>query len=353
MKKTSSFSAAIVAFALGALTTGCSLCEGNFHADEITSLDAIRGCEEITGSLWIHTSYLGGAEEIDLPNLRRVEGMLTIGGGDELKRVLLPNLEEVLNDDAQQTQIGLSIGATNLQKVDLSSLTRAAGAFALEGPIEELPLGPIEEAGRTLTLMDLVVEELDFSRVPTMYEVSIQRSKGLSRVDLSTANSGALGMNVLVLLNESELTLDISGATLLDRIEVSQNQADVQVVTESATQAMGGILIDANEGVSRLDLGPAFADLEGLEITDNNGFVSASGSAVERIGSLLIQQNPDLESLSFPNLTTVERSFEITGNGKLPNCQAETLFQQIEGSLGFHTGIYYQNLDDGCPDKQS
>lgn len=294
-------------------------CDGDYVIEDLTgaagmadnvSVSDIVNCTTITGYLSIRD-----AEEVNLPRLEKVVGFIEVVSAT-LKTLSLPALTTVE-------------GHVPVEHYSVASIEIHAGALA------SLDLSSLETLGNATDTgsFDLVgnrkLDALDLPALTSVGRVTVETCGVLTHVSLPlVASSSLLVRNNLMLTMLSAPKL--KGATYLSVIHNSSLKSLALPALATADNALDIFFNDALETVNL----PALASV-GLE--------AEAPASSEVVAGLRVASNASLTSVTAPGLTKVANGFEISGNTKLPTCQAQAILDQvtltdatpkIEGNMG-------------------
>jgi hypothetical protein len=342
------------------LATGCGMGICNDSRAEIESMAALENlsaCTVTTGQVIIQTLHFKNPpEEIHLPNLLHAEQGIQIDGAETVKRISLPALIDSgvkASDDGANIQIDTLIRGDVLTQVDLSALTRVHLGFSIDGPVTDLNLGPLEDLQGGLGFSRMEVGQIE---IPTLTKLGtglgLSDMNGLALFSIPNVSWVHPHLITMSFVRNVDLGEVVIGGEELPDLVITENEGGMSLSSPDAL-AMGSLDMEGNNGVVSLSVKGDAREDSLFRITDNTGLTSLSAPDVTRLHTLHVKSNPDLQTLSFPQLTQMDQRLNIVDNPRLPNCQAKAIADAIAPNSPFIPIIYSQNLDDECPNKES
>lgn len=349
---------ALLAFACGSeqlslgegeapLDTGEPACnggvvQGSVEVNNQLELEALVGCEEIVGNLWIHA--FAGVDLRPLASLRIVRGDLAVGPNDtgfDLVESLegLEALEQVSRLSIHYLGATDLLPLANLKRVefDPQSPFSSGGSIDISGCpnlIDLTGLGNLERWDQLSLSGNTSLASLNGIGLPTLGEPAILTQELPALRDVS-ALAGLERIGVLHLWGTGLEHIAPLGVRIIRNLNLTDNNALVHIDGLAALE-VAGISITENDALEHLPEWPALSLLSDVQIVNNASLHTIPQYAIDlpgggvRLGSLLSPStNPDvLHRQQFV-------VFDIGGNPKLRSLALPTGLER-----GQYVGIY-------------
>jgi hypothetical protein len=300
--------------------------------DNQLALDALEGCENISGDLEISFA----ADLRVLHALRNVFGSLTFHPSSSTQRSLegLENLELVKGD----------LRLSSLEVTSLASLAglRAVGAGPGRGLVLENTFG-LQNLSGLEQLENL--HNLSISGAPELVSIdelqlALQmESLGLSSVPrLASIESLSRHVARLDLLALSSTGLSSLGTALpdnIDQLTITDNGLLTDTNALLGLRSLRWLQIQGNPRLTNIAFPVQVSRLDALIVADNPQLGTLSLFTLERLDDLEILRNSSLTSIELPSLTVPVLNLIVVSNGSLP---AESFRSLMPGTAKLKIG---------------
>ncbi|MBJ6761406.1 hypothetical protein JGU66_11575 [Myxococcaceae bacterium JPH2] len=207
------------------------------------------------------------------------------------------------------------------------------GTYVVRGPAD---LAALQGVARIVGGLELVGKELTEVKLPALTTVegalSITDTLRLERVQLPS-------------LRLVQADVIVRNNTRLETLELGPQRAPEQG-TKSEWWVQGSLHVENNPSLASLG-GMAFM-VPRLSINvHNNANLRVPGemSMVENLlGSLVLQDNPQLQSIPFPRLQSAQADVTIWNNSALPNLTGLDALRRIGGALNIRNNAHLRSL---------
>jgi hypothetical protein len=340
------------------------VCLGSFEIRNFADIDLVSSCARITGDLELGAN---GLVEIVLPTLERVDGDVTVVGGSSLLRIEMPDLEEIgggLSEPALLDELAvprlrtvggiITTGGGVLPGLSLDCLDSAAAIVAPGTPVSAPRLTSVPgsvAAPLQAPLLAIIGGTLSYEDgidLPALYRVTDLQIFTGSSIDLpalkNVVHTGTIGCVAAPTATVLALpALERAGSLAIcpwPALTAIQLPALLRI---AGPPRLGGLSIALGPGVGPLDL-PALATLNGdatlgvatsLPLVSSLPGVLTANAAVDApvltTTEGLVLNGP----LSAPGLTTVSGVMTVNAPVDLPALatvsRALTLQQGVSG----------------------
>jgi hypothetical protein len=266
---------------------GCAVvCEE--ESTELTTVAAVsqfaaRGCEVLSGSLWIHGSALRNVDGLESGSLRVVGGDLTLGDSTALEHVR---------------------GLRNLERI--------GGSLVIQSNEELTTLEGLEGLERVGS--NSVSNTIVLATNPRLASVAALGNVSRMLAGLVVTGNAALA---------SLTGIDSMRAT--SNVLIANNAALTQLGGLQTLEAVGMVTIASNQAITSVQL-PALETAETLAFTGLNQLTTISLPELTTVSaSLTIAANPLLGTLGDTDSWLAVESMIITDNPSLPQCEIDLL----------------------------
>ncbi|CAK9438657.1 uncharacterized protein LODBEIA_P28810 [Lodderomyces beijingensis] len=275
--------------------SGCSF--SSFTATAAGQLQSVAACETAVGDVVV---YGDSFRSIELTGLKQLYGNLAIRNASQATVVNAPTLQLVSG------QLEVS-GGTILSNLNLAQLTTV-------GSLEFNALPALEHTGLTagLTSADSIV----------ISDTGLSQLTGINVYKLKVFN---------VNNNKDIDTIDSGLQEVTDTLDISYNAEKVDVILNQLKSANNIILQQINS-------------FQAPNLTSTNGSIAISKSSIEKIelpkvesaGSVVINQNDDLEEIDFSKLTSLSGALQISDNDNLKSLDGFNSLKTVGGTININ-----------------
>ena len=251
--------------------------------------DGCSSCQKT----WVGDFVVEDEEDhISLQQYTKIEGDLTLVA--DLFYYNIGDLEMVTGDPVADS-------LQNTATIVLSSLKEVTGhiSFGNNSSLDNIELNNLTTANVISFINNDALQSITLPELTTTTGlIYIDDNANLSCFSAQKLQSAGTELPTTFTLAESGLTIS--------------NHPKLTSISLPALETTVGLSISANGVLSTIDL---------PELTTCNNELSVSS-------------NSTLKDILFPKLSLVSLGFHVDGNPVLPECQANTLFQQLQGQLG-------------------
>jgi hypothetical protein len=331
-------------FELGQPGCGGGVVHGEVEVHNQRELDALAGCQEVVGNLWIHA--FEGVDLRPLSSLRIVRGDLAVSPNDS-GFVLVPSLEglEALEQVSRLSIYNLAATdlapLSNLKRVQLDpqSPWDEGGSIDIQGCpnlVDLTGLGGLERWEQLFLQGNESLASLDGLALPALGRPSI-RIAGLPALRDVSALAGLEAVTMLQLSDTGLEHIAPLGMTFASSLDISNNDALVDIDGFADLEVINGLSLNDNDVLENLPEWPALRRLTDVQIVNNAALASIPAYLTENddltfvLGSVYgpPSSNPDvLHRLQFV-------MFEVGANPKLTSITLPTGLTR-----GQYVGVY-------------
>jgi hypothetical protein len=343
---------------------GGGVVHGEVEVNSQLELDALAGCEEVVGNLWIHA--FEGVDLRPLSSLRIVRGDLAIGPNDsglELVASLvgLEALEQVSRLSIHYVAATDLAPLSNLKRVELDPLSPwpEGGSIEISGCpnlIDLTGLGGLERWDTLFLDGNESLTSLNGLGLPSLGRPSIRAAHLPALRDLSAleALESATTLQFWTTGLKQIAPLALKSVSLLDLMD---NESLVDIDGLAALESVGGLSLSENDALEHLPAWPALVRLANVQIVGNaslatipayvtpvlqgqvglGGFLQRSSNpdALQRLEFLMFEvgNNPKLTSLALPAGLVSGQYIGIYDNGSLASLNLDAITQLDQLSI--------------------
>jgi hypothetical protein len=327
----------------GEATCGGGVVHGEVEVHDQPGLEALAGCEEVVGNLWIHA--FAGVDLRPLSSLRIVRGDLAISPNDS-GFDLFESLEG-LEALEQVSRLSIyNLGATdlsplsNLKRVELDpqSPWDEGGSIDIQGCpnlVDLTGLGGLEQWDTLFMQGNAALVSLAGLGLPSLGRPSI-RVAGLPALRDVSALAGLEAMTMLQFWDTGLERIAPLGLRHVSLLDLMNNDALVDIDGLAGFETLGGLMLRENDALERLPEWPELRRLKDVQIVNNAALESIPAYVTQSLeGNFVLgdysipSNNPDVLQ---PHDFTM---FEVGGNPKLTSLTLPTGLER-----GQYIGVY-------------
>ena len=271
---------------------------------------ALASCTTFSGSVAIQTDLstpldTNGHQQIQVDNLQKIDGNLTITGVSALTQVAFTSLAEVTG--------GVIIGLLSaLAILDLPTISRVKQLNLTALPVlQQLKFGTVGVTkAQSILITNTGLSSLDgLNNLESVDSLDINNNQALQNITMKKVTN----------ISKSLSIVDNNGLTT----GLNVNFPLLQTAQNITFRNCSDIKLPALQNVTE-DLG-----------FYGNAFTSFSADNLTTLGSLILDNNAQLTNATFLSVNSINGSFTITDNPKLNVINGFPVLEVIGGALGF------------------
>jgi hypothetical protein len=315
----------------GELACGGGVVQGSVEVNNQLELEALAGCEEIVGNLWIHA--FAGVDLRPLASLRIVRGDLAVGiesGVDYVESLEgLEALEQVSRLKIYHLGASDLSPLSNLKRVELDPLSPwdEGGSIDIQNCpnlVDLTGLGGLEQWDQLLMQTVDSLVSLDGLGLPSLGRPSI-RVMDLPALRDVSALAGLEGATMLQFWHTGLEHIAPLGLRAVSLLDLMNNDALVDIEGLADLEILRGLMLRDNDAIGRLPEWLALRLLKDVQIVDNAALQSVPEFATENFDAQVTLGN-GFGSTNNPDVLRPDdfMMFEVGGNPKLTSLTLPT-----------------------------
>lgn len=287
----------LLAAAGSAYAAECST-KGTATIQNAADATALASCKTFTGDIAIET---GAGTAVQLNGIKKLDGDLVVKNNTVLQVLSADSLEEITKEFHLEV-------VRDLNTLDFPKL-KTVNTFNWLTLPNLLSMGFSEKVTKSdfVRIEDTQLQSLDGINLDTVGDISVQNNRFIDKIEMQLAN--VTGRLVITANNPSV-------SVKLDNLETANNMTFTNCSEVSVS--------------SLTELGDSLS-LIGNTLTD---FYAPNLTKIG--GALAINSNFELNNLTFPQLTTINRNLEIQNNTKLSKLTGFPKLKTINADLNIY-----------------